>query len=227
MGIALIVVGAILIAAGILRLTAKPEVIDYTSPLPEPKVIVVGSAVTDKEKPEAPIRKQDGQNEKPGPAKKMTPDAQKQKGNSFEEYIAELMDGQGARLIEWNQGITTAGGVYAEDSKKPDFKIRKGKMEYWLECKYRSSIPSAGFSLEQYQIERYYRHQGATKTKVLIALGVGGSPDSPESLYVIPVEDLYRFKRIPDRYLKDYKVDPTGLSRHISDWFIEHVFKNI
>ena len=130
---------------------------------------------------------------------------------------------------QWNQGATSPDGAYAENELNPDFLVahRDDKLEYWVECKYRSSIPPKGFDLEEYQMTRYRSIQGKSRKKVLIALGVGGSPSAPQNFYVIPLDSLVRFKRIGPRFLPNYSLgNPrNGFRQHVYDWFHNEVFR--
>lgn len=157
----------------------------------------------------------------------------KEKGNQFENYIADLFNEKnGFKLLEWNQGSTSPSGNYAENELKPDFHIRRNLIKrkpytFWLECKYRSNINN-GFSLPDYQIKRYQVHQKSTRRKVLIALGVGNTPSSPATLYIIPLDSLHENLSLSS--LSNYIIaSPAQDSKNkIDDYFFNFVFsKNI
>lgn len=154
----------------------------------------------------------------------------KQIGNDFEGYIADLLKANGIRLKQWNQGTTSPEGAYAENELNPDFLVshKSGNidLEYWIECKYRSSLPKEGFRLEDYQTNRYKKIQGQSKKKILIALGMGGNPSEPETVYIIPLDSLTTFKRIGHKYLPHYRLQTPrqNLKTHINDWFVNEVF---
>ena len=153
----------------------------------------------------------------------------KQKGNDFEGYMADILKANGMRLKEWNQGTTSPEGAYAENEFNPDFRVvdKDNNLEYWVECKFRSSLPTTGFNLEDNQLSRYHRIQGKTKKKVIIALGVGGSAEAPEKFYIIPVDTLVQFKRVGPKYLPNYSLNNprNNFKQHVRDWFYEDVFK--
>lgn len=153
-------------------------------------------------------------------------------GNDFEGYVADILKSSGLKIKEWNQGSTSPGGAYGENELKPDFLISHnfGKFDvvYWVECKFRSYIPSKGFELKKYQVDRYKSIQAESKRKVVIALGVGGEASNPSEFYLVPLDSLIRYKHIPAKYLIDYKLEnPTSsFAKHIKDWFKIDVFSH-
>lgn len=159
------------------------------------------------------------------------PPTPKQKGNDFEGMMADILKASGLRLLEWNQGTTSPGGAYAENELKPDFLVHQNargmELRYWVECKYRSSLPANGFYLKDYQSERYQKIQKESKRKVVVVLGVGGRPDSPDKFYVIPLDTITRFKRVGHKFLPHYNLESprTNFAGHMSSWFFNEVFK--
>lgn len=157
-------------------------------------------------------------------------DESKKKGNDFEAFTADMLKACGVRIKEWHQGTITDEGAYAEDIFNPDFflehKFDGRKLEYWLECKFRSEIPERGFELDEKQIGRYKAKQGESKKKVLIFLGVGGSAKNPNSFYLIPVDSLARYKHIPQKYLEKYRLNSPrqNFNGRIKGYFFEEVF---
>lgn len=236
MGTIMIIVGAVLLGAGIIinltsrgekkvtedistdvnssALNSKPR--ELQSQFPEEAQSVSDSVIENNSVTSEGIKEPD--------FKKM--------GNDFEGYVADIFKANDIRLKQWNQGSTSPEGAYAENELNPDFfvshKDGKKPLEYWVECKYRSTLPKAGFSLEDYQLNRYYSIQGKSKRKIVIALGVGGSSEAPAEFYVIPVDTVYRFKRIGKKYLPHYLLkDPrNNFKNHLNDWFYNDVFKN-
>lgn len=82
----------------------------------------------------------------------------------------------------------------AESSKKPDLHVRqkygKGDIDYYIECKYRSVWKNGSVTFEDWQLDRYRKFQRDNHRKVLIALGVGGSPSSPATLRIVPLDSI-------------------------------------
>ena len=152
-------------------------------------------------------------------------------GNDFEDYVANIFHKQGLRIKEWNKGSVTDEGAFAENALNPDMFIVDNSgdqsLEYWIECKFRSSLPAAGFELKEYQLNRYADVQRNSKRKVLVALGLGGSPKDPDSFYIVPIDSLKRFKHIPEKYLTKYVVPypESSLNKYIRNYFFNDVFK--
>lgn len=155
----------------------------------------------------------------------------KEIGNDFEGYIADMLKANSIVLKEWNQGTTSPEGAYAENELNPDFRViqksDRGSLEYWVECKYRTRLQREGFRLDDYQLKRYESIQRGSKRKIIIALGVGGSPKAPTNFYLIPLDTISRFKRIGHKFLPHYALENPreNFKSHMGDWFYNEVFK--
>lgn len=209
MNVILIVVGSVLLAVGVFRSIAERKreaqnVVRFEKPSQKPFVYNIDmdslNHAGDAPKDESPFPEPEPtQKEKPEPAdiSPDNPQAQvetgkveettgpKQKGNLFEGHVADILKANGIRLKQWNQGTTSPEGAFAENELNPDFfvsqKSDRGQLDYWIECKYRASLHREGFRLKDYQLSRYESIQRSSKRKIIVALGVGGAPDSPES----------------------------------------------
>lgn len=165
------------------------------------------------------------------PAKSVPKLDSKTKGNNFEDYVANILKANNIRIKEWNKGSVTDDGAFGENALNPDMFVadNTGKMnlEYWIECKYKSSLPNVGFELKQKQLDRYSEIQRNSRRKVLLFLGLGGSSDKPASFYVVPLDSIKKYKHIPERYLKDFLLgNPSVLLKdHIRGYFFNEVFK--
>lgn len=232
MNVLLIVVGIVMIAVGVgMSISGKnkenpSQHVDNSSVTadPAPARAAVPTAAESKPVPRTVIEHESvPTEEKKGDSKAI--------GNDFEDYVANIFHKQGLRIREWNKGSVTDAGAFAENALNPDMFILDDsgdrKLEYWIECKFRSSIPSTGFELKEYQLNRYADAQRDSKRKILVALGVGGSPKSPDSFYLIPLDSLKRFKHIPDKYLTNYIVPSpeANLKKYIRNYFFNDVFK--
>lgn len=157
----------------------------------------------------------------------------KQIGNAFENFIANLFaDKSTFKVLEWNQGTTSTEGVYAENDKNPDFKInqtfKKSGLEYWVECKYRSQPDDGTILIKQYQLNRYRGIQRSSHIKIFVAIGVGGDPRNPDTLYIVPLDSI-KDENILLAEISRFKINKTGraFADYVSSYFSDHVFKKI
>ncbi len=140
-------------------------------------------------------------------------DVKKEKGNLFEAYVVSKFDKKYFTLKEW-AGDKYTNGIYAETTIHPDlrylFKLREIKIEFAVECKYRSDYYKNGINwAKEYQMKNYNKFEHEYKIPVFVVLGVGGNPDTPLNLYVIPLNDIkYPFLSIA--FLEKYKKEKTA-----------------
>lgn len=123
----------------------------------------------------------------------------KQKGDAFEQYIIRCFTDKYFKVIDWrsDKGID---GRYPESNKHPDlvfsFKAATSEGEFAVECKYRQKVDEEGYVELCYseQLSRYKEFARKSKMPVFIALGVGGTPDYPDDVYVIPLGNVIHHK---------------------------------
>lgn len=118
--------------------------------------------------------------------------ASKWKGRKFEEFIVSLCSDKSCfKLLSWRSD-KTCGDTYPLDNLMPDLHIQycsdDTEIEYFIECKFRSKLQDGILDLSK-QIERYRRKTESNKLhRLIIALDIGGNPNNPDSLYLIPDE---------------------------------------
>ena len=149
----------------------------------------------------------------------------KQIGDNFEDFIADFLADWRFTLLDRTQDKMSSAGVVAESSKNPDLHIQQKRgesnIEYYLECKYRNNWKDGKVELDSWHIERYRKFQGENRRKVLIALGVGGTPGNPETVRIIPGDS------IPNGVIRKidthYTIQPTSeaLYQYIDNYFTE------
>lgn len=153
----------------------------------------------------------------------------KEKGDLYEDFVVNLLADWRLTLLDRTQDKVSSSGVYAESCKNPDLHVKqkrgKSEVDYYIECKYRSKWDDKGVvSLEEWQIQRYREFQRSNHRKVLIALGVGGTPSSPATFMVVPVDSIKSaaIRRIDTHFALPCTSD--GLVSYIDDYFTT-VFK--
>ncbi len=132
-------------------------------------------------------------------------------------------------LLEW-RGDKISGSTYAKSNLMPDLHLRhrldEGWVEYFIECKYRSTLPGGVLDLTS-QLSRYRRMKlNQSTADLFIAVGVGGTPSCPESFYLIPDRMIKRDYIIS---LKNFSKclcpkDSDGFHEYISHYFKIRVF---
>lgn len=150
----------------------------------------------------------------------------KEKGDEFEDFTVNLLADWRMRLLRRTQDKMSSNGVVAESCKEPDLHIEQkrgnSKVDYHLECKYRSRWIDNAVTFDDWQIKRYREFQKARKRKVLIALGVGGSADKPQTFMIVPIDSI-KDNAIRKVDVNKFGVTPTsdGLASYIEHYFDE------
>lgn len=140
-------------------------------------------------------------NETPRPTyteRKLTPEEeswnkiQLEKGQAFEKFVVNRFR-QKAAVFTWMDATSDKGSQdhHPASNQNPDlqyeFRIAGKAYPFAVECKYRSKTSGIIQVAEDYQIERYKRFGHQRKMEVFVVLGLGGTPDNPSELYVIPI----------------------------------------
>lgn len=179
-----------------------------------------GSAVRDSNEPDRTQQKSEPGENVSGEAELSSKD----KGDMFEDYVVNLLADWRLKLLDRTQDKVSSSGVYAESCKNPDLHVQQkrgeSKVDYYIECKYRSKWEDNGaVNLEDWQLRRYRDFQHSSHRKVLIALGVGGTPSKPQTFMIVPLDSIKsdRIRRIDTKYC----VTPTsdGLVGYVNSYF--------
>lgn len=148
----------------------------------------------------------------------------KDKGTVFEDFVADLLADPRLTLLDRTQDRTSSRGIYAESCKNPDLHIKQpygnGYVEYYLECKYKSHRNSDGSVIfDSYKIARYRNFQRENRRKVLLAVGIGPLPYSPEEFLIVPLDSL-NGNALPED-VSAFRVHPTPehLISYINQYF--------
>ncbi|RLC17386.1 MAG: hypothetical protein DRI57_09875 [Deltaproteobacteria bacterium] len=140
----------------------------------------------------------------------------KEKGNAFEHYIIRKFDRKFFTLKDMrsDKGVP---GFYPESNRYPDLVLeyRPAAASFAVECKWRAgwwkrndgreSIDWAG---GDHKIRNYNDYSEKNNIPVFVAIGVGGGPDNPTELYIVPLRCLkYRYaeKNYLRRFMKKNK----------------------
>jgi hypothetical protein len=134
-----------------------------------------------------------------------------EKGRKFEDWVVRKFNTKFFVLKEW-RGDKSVVGISAQSSSDPDlvfeFGLREQKAMFAVECKWRRSFtrgnkPGIEWATAR-QIDRYQDFQRRNGMPVFAVIGVGGEPDRPSELYVVPLDRLkYPFAAV--EYLAKYR----------------------
>lgn len=130
-------------------------------------------------------------------------------GDEFEQYVrGHLFPKERYDLVHRTHDYSANKSDFVEDSKEPDFRFRsiKSAREFWVEAKYRSRLYQDAVEwCKPYQLQRY---KAIDRTvPVFAAIGLGGRPESPRHVYIVPVGDI-RYRRLFPSILRRYEVPP-------------------
>jgi hypothetical protein len=135
-------------------------------------------------------------------------DKKKEAGNNFEAFVVSKFNPDFFSLKQW-AGDKFVDGIYAETTIQPDlvyrFEIKGLKQDFAVECKYRSQYSQNGIEWAlEYQFENYKSFQEKNQIPVFVAIGVGGKPDDPDELFIIPLKAIQN-TFLSEDFLKKYK----------------------
>ena len=118
----------------------------------------------------------------------------KLKGDAFEKYVVKRFNRKFFNVIEWRSD-KYVDGIYAVSNHFPDLELlfRAGNIKdsFAIECKWRKDYYRNGIEwASDYQIENYIKYAKEISIPVFIVLGVGGEPDNPGELFIIPLDSV-------------------------------------
>jgi hypothetical protein len=136
-----------------------------------------------------------------------------QKGKAFEDFIVSKFSDTHFSILDWRSD-KSCNGRYPKTSKLPDLKmLLKTKSSkdtiFSVECKWRRSLPLGKLVLKNYQLENYRQYEKKTGKPVFIIVGLGGAPGNPESVYIIPLNEIHSTE-LTQLQLKKYERSGTG-----------------
>jgi hypothetical protein len=136
--------------------------------------------------------------------------SEKEKGDDFEKYVVQKFSKSYFSVLEWT-GDKFVNGTYAQSNRHPDFtlkfKMKDVDVDFSVECKYRSEYYKNGVEwCSDKQMEFYKSFAEAKKRPVFVVIGLGGKPDSPEELFIVPLSEM-KNTFVHKSFLLAYKKD--------------------
>jgi len=120
----------------------------------------------------------------------------KAKGDAFEAFVVKSFSPKYFTLLEWRSDKYVEGR-YAVSNHFPDLEVQfelhsKGiKDVFAIECKWRQNYYKGGVEWAQnYQVEKYKEYAQKSGVPVFVVIGIAGTPDQPNELYIVPLTSL-------------------------------------
>jgi hypothetical protein len=118
-----------------------------------------------------------------------------EKGREFEYFVLDRFNQRFFTLLEW-QGDKSHNGRYALSNMNPDmvfrFKSSMHCIHFAVECKWRKDTTNGLIEwARDYQLDNYKNFANQRRMPVFIILGIGGSPANPESVFIMPINEIY------------------------------------
>jgi len=121
------------------------------------------------------------------------------KGKEFEDYVIDIFAKRREyfNLLNRSHDKMTSKGNVAADATDPDLKYSYGKIDYKfaVECKYKDTFFGRTIEVaKNYQLTNYKNYEQQKNQPTFIILGVGGEPNCPNDIFIIPVKHLTETK---------------------------------
>ncbi len=129
-------------------------------------------------------------------------------GYAFEKHVLRLLEKE-FEVVRWMRDGTS---TKEEIDFSPDIVVRNKKTGAiaGIECKFRSTHFRGQISwAKEYQLKKYERFKEKAGCQLFIVIGLGGTPESPDSMYCVPLwqaasrrldaDALKRYRRNPQR----------------------------
>lgn len=121
-----------------------------------------------------------------------------QKGARFERYLASRFPETKYKLVDRTRDNAKYLNRAVESDGYPDLRFRnlETNNEFAVECKWRAkwqgneSHGDVGVFWNPKWTERYLAYSKRNNIPVFLALGVGGAPEKPKEVYIVPIEVL-------------------------------------
>jgi LPXTG-motif cell wall-anchored protein len=134
-------------------------------------------------------------------------DSESEKGIAFEKYVVERFNPEYFELKEWRSDKYHEG-VYASSNQLPDleyhFRTQSQFAKFAVECKWRAEFFKGRIEWAKgYQLSKYRDYERKSRITVFVIIGLGGTPESPQSVYLIPLRQI-RSNVLTEQQLKPY-----------------------
>lgn len=116
------------------------------------------------------------------------------KGNAFEKFVVMCFNRKYFHLKNWRSD-KFHNGRFPSSNRDPDMLFEYRDMDncipFAVECKWRSAFRDNAIQwANNRQINNYFAYQEHQRINVFVVIGVGGTPENPEELYVLPLNRI-------------------------------------
>jgi hypothetical protein len=117
------------------------------------------------------------------------------KGYEFEKFLTNCLNDEEYKLLEW-RADKYYKGRYPTNNKKPDLEFERKNIlhsnkVFSIECKYHPKPDNNKIHLgKKCKVLDYKSYSRIYNKPVFIAIGLGGKPSNPDSLYIVPIDKL-------------------------------------
>lgn len=203
-GLAIVLIVALLLYRSRRKKAAIPtETFDAAPP-------IITGPVLEQSPVQVPVKEQQAEHmpeqKAPPPLTDNSLDEQK-KGHVFECYVVERFSKDYFTLLEWRSDKYHEGR-YAESNKLPDLEYRFTTSYHdfpiAIECKWRADFFKGRIEWAKgYQLSNYRRYERERGVPVFVIVGVGGQPNDPAAVYIVPLPHI-RSNVLTERDLQKY-----------------------
>jgi len=134
-------------------------------------------------------------------------------GKLFEEYISNLFNKEYFYRIKWRKSEKFSKLCEVSDPQYPDLEMElvfgRGRHKFAVECKWRKDFINGKYPwARRDQIRAYRQFQSYKGIPVFVAIGIGGKPDSPEKLFLTPLDNIYMKQKLSESDLIPFERNP-------------------
>jgi hypothetical protein len=132
------------------------------------------------------------------------------KGHVFEKFIISRFRTEYFTLLNYT-GDKKSEDLFPLSNCNPDLdydlNVAHHSCPFSIECVWRKRFRDGLIQwATEGQIHSYYSYQQANSRPIFIMLGVGGTPDDPENLYIIPLKEIAMNQRfLSEEFLQPFK----------------------
>ena len=130
------------------------------------------------------------------------------KGEAFEKYVrSKIFTKDRYVLTHKTHGYEENSNDFVESSLEPDYRFRckETNREFYVEVKFRSSTYEGKYEWSNHR--QMNRYKGVKDEKpTFLMLGMGGTPDYPNGLALIPLNDI-NFTGLFPSFISKYKLE--------------------